>query len=93
MAEVGTSYIERFNCTLRQWCSRFTRKTLGFSKSWNMLEAFLGLAFAHYNWCETHRTLGITPAMAAGLTDHPWTMTELLTKACMSEVRWRAEHE
>ena len=83
MAEVGTSYIERYNCTLRQWNKRFTRKSLGFSKSWTMLKCALGLTFADYNFCRVHRTLRKTPAHFAGITDHAWSMAELLEKACV----------
>lgn len=83
VAEIETTYIERFNGTLRQWCKRLTRKTYAFSKKWEMLEAALALEFAHYNFCRKHRTLKQTPAMAAGLTDHLWSVNELLTVACL----------
>ena len=81
--EIETTYIERFNGTLRQWCKRLARKTYAFSKRWDMLEAMLALNFAHYNFCRKHRTLKITPAMAAGLTDHVWSVEELLEAACL----------
>ena len=81
--EIETTFIERYNGTLRQWCKRMTRKTYAFSKKWDKLEAALGLGFAHYNFCRIHRTLRVTPAMAAGLTDHPWTTAELLEMACL----------
>ena len=48
-----------------------------------MLEAVLAPNFAHYNFCRVHRTLKMTPAMAAGLTDHTWSVTELLENACL----------
>ena len=83
VSEIETTYIERYNGTLRQWCKRMTRKTYAFSKKWDMLEAALALNIAHYNFCRKHRTLKMTPAMAAGLTDHVWTVEELLTAACL----------
>jgi hypothetical protein len=60
------------------------RLTYAFSKKWDNHEAGLGLYFAHFNFCRKHATLHIkgigpqTPAMAHGLTDHVWTMPELL---------------
>ena len=83
VSEIETTYIERFNGTLRQWSKRYTRKTYAFSKKWEMLEAMLALSFAHYNFCRVHRTLKSTPAMAAGLTNHAWSVGELLEEACL----------
>ncbi|MXY67088.1 MAG: IS1 family transposase [Acidobacteriia bacterium] len=82
VSQIETTYIERFNGTLRGWLRRFSRKTYAFSKDWDMLEAALALLFASYNFCKVHTTLRKTPAMAAGLADHPWSMDELLEKAC-----------
>ncbi|MDE0164759.1 MAG: hypothetical protein OXL36_06665 [Bryobacterales bacterium] len=76
-----TTYVERLNGTLRQHCKRFTRKTYAFSKRWRMLEAALGLFFAHYNffWAMKRRKeKPATPAMRAKLTDHVWSLDELL---------------
>ena len=81
--EIETTYIERFNGTLRQWCKRFSRKTYAFSKKWEKLEAALALAFTAHNYRRVHATLRVTPVMAAGLTGHPWTMNELLEEACL----------
>ena len=83
VSQIETTFIERFNGTLRQWCKRMNRKTYSFSKRWDMLEAALALGFAHYNFCRRHGTLKRTQAMAAGLTDRPWTVEELLEKACV----------
>jgi hypothetical protein len=74
----GTSHVERNNGTLRQWCKRLTRLTHAFSKQWANLQATLALHFAHYNFCRIHGPLRITPAMAAGITDHVWGVRELL---------------
>ncbi len=75
---ICTSDIERQNGSLRQWCKRLTRLTYAFSKKWDNLKAALALHFAYYNFCRVHRTLKMTPAMAAGITDQVWTMAELL---------------
>lgn len=74
----GTSHVERKNGSLRQWCKRLTRLTYAFSRSWDNLRAALALHFAYYNLCRIHGSLRITPAMAAGLTDHVWTIDELV---------------
>lgn len=74
----GTSHVERKNGTLRQWCKRLTRLTYAFSKKWGNLKAALALHFAHCNFCRIHGSLRITPAMAAGITDHVWTIAELV---------------
>jgi hypothetical protein len=61
---------------------RFTRLTNGFSKRVDYHLAAVGLYVAHYNFCRVHETLRTTPAMAQRLTDHIWTIGELLT-ACL----------
>ena len=76
---ICTSYIERQNLNIRLFTRRMTRLTNGFSKKWENHEAALTLYFAYYNFCWKHGTLKETPAMAAGLTDHQWTVEELLT--------------
>jgi len=58
-----------------------TRLTNAFSKKLENHRAATALHFAHYNLCRVHQTLRVTPAMAAGLTDHVWTMKELLDAA------------
>ncbi len=60
---------------------RFTRLTNGFSRKAENLKAALALHFAHYNYCRKHRTLKQTPAQAAGLADHQWSIQELLQAA------------
>ncbi len=78
---ICTSHSERSNGTIRCFTKRMGRLTYCFSKKWSNHEAALGLFFAHYNFCRKHRTLkGASPAMAAGLTDHVWTVAELLEK-------------
>ena len=82
VSKIETTFIERFNGTLRQWCRRFTRKGYAHSKNWEMLRRALALHFAHYNFCRVHHTLKTTPAVAAGLAAHPWTMDDLMEAAC-----------
>jgi len=74
----STSHVERKNGTLRQWCKRLTRLTYAFSKKWDNLKAALALHFAHYNFCRIHGSLRITPAMATGVSDHVWSLNELI---------------
>lgn len=73
-----TSHIERQNLTIRMQMRRFTRLTNAFSKKLENLEAALALHFAWYNFVRVHRTLSVTPAMAAGLVSTVWTISELI---------------
>jgi IS1 family transposase len=81
----NTAFIERFQSTLRQFCSRLKRKAYTFSKKIEKLEIFLSLYQGFYNIARPHATLrkesrkNTTPAMAAGLTDHVWSIRELLS--------------
>jgi IS1 family transposase len=78
-AKISTSYIERQNLTMRMSMRRFTRLTNAFSKKVENLAAAVSLHFAYYNYCRVHASLdGKTPAMAAALTDHVWTLDELI---------------
>lgn len=90
---INTSFVERNNLTMRHHSRRLVRKTIAFSKKRERLEQQLHLAFAYYHFVKSH--LGLrqqvrsnhkkyrnrTPAMAAGITDHVWTMPELFSKA------------
>ena len=62
-------------------CKRFARLTLAFSKKLANLKASVALHYAHYNFVRVHRTLRMTPAMAAGVADHLWTVQELIENA------------
>jgi transposase-like protein/IS1 family transposase len=75
---ICTSHVERQNLTMRMQIRRLTRLTNAFSKKWENLWAALCCHFAWYNFCRIHQTLRITPAMAAGITDHVWDLRELL---------------
>lgn len=74
---ICTSHVERSNLTIRTFMKRFTRLALGFSKKLENLAAAVALHVAHYNFCRVHGSLKMTPAMAAGLTDHIWEIEEL----------------
>lgn len=77
--DMSTSYMERWNLTLRMQNRRFTRLTNGFSKKLENHSFMLALTMVYYNFCRKHRSLGgKTPAMAAGLTDYVWTASDLL---------------
>jgi IS1 family transposase len=74
-----TNHAERSNLTLRTMTRRFVRKTINFSKKRENHAHAVAIFVAHYNYCRVHGSLaGKTPAMAAGLTDHVWTVEELL---------------
>jgi IS1 family transposase len=75
---VSTSFVERQNLTMRMHMRRFTRLTNAFSKKLENLKAAVALHFAHYNLVRIHKTLRCTPAMAAGVADRLWSMTDLL---------------
>ena len=81
---ISTSYVERQNLTMRMSMRRFTRLTNGFSKKVENLAAAVSLHFWYYNVARPHQTLTkrnngypTTPAMAAGVTDHVWTLLEI----------------
>jgi len=63
---------------MRMQIRRLTRLTNAFSKKWENLQAAIALHFAYYNFCRVHSSLRVTPAMEAGLTDHVWSLSELL---------------
>jgi hypothetical protein len=60
---------------------RFTRLTNAFSRKLENLRAAVNLHFVYYNFCRVHASLRVTPAMEAGLTDHIWSVAELLGAA------------
>jgi len=83
--KASTSYVERQNLTMRMGMRRFTRLTNGFSKKVENLTAAVSLHFMYYNFARPHQTLTqaakghyrTTPAMAAGVADHVWSLTEV----------------
>ena len=78
LSKISTSYIERQNLTMRMCIRRLTRLTNGYSKKWENLKAAIALHFAWYNFIRVHQTIKTTPAVKAGLTDHVWTLREML---------------
>jgi len=75
---VSTSYVERQNLTMRMSMRRFTRLTNAFSKKLENHVAAVALHFMHYNFARTHQSLRVTPAMAAGVANHPWEIEEIV---------------
>ena len=68
-SHISTSYVERHNLTMRVSMRRFTRLTNAFSKKLANLEHHVAIYFVHYNFCRIHRSLRVTPAMEAGITN------------------------
>jgi len=79
-AHISTSHVERQNLTMRMSMRRFTRLTNAFSKKFDNLQAAVALHFAHYNLVRLHKTLRVTPAMAANVTDRLWSLEELVER-------------
>ncbi len=63
---------------MRMGMRRFTRLTNAFSKKFDNLKHAVALHFMFYNYCRIYQTLRVTPAMAAGLSDHVWELEELV---------------
>jgi len=75
---VSTSHTERQNLTKRMQMRRFTRLTNAFSKKIENHEAAIALHYMHYNFARIHQTLRVTPAMEAGISNHVWTLEEIV---------------
>jgi hypothetical protein len=78
---VSTSYVERYNLTMRMGMRRFTRLTNAFSKKIQNHAAMVAIHAVYYNFVRIHKTLRITPSMAAGLSDHVWSLEDMITMA------------
>lgn len=78
VGRINTAYIERLNATLRTWIPALVRRTRTPSGARLQLEAALFWTGCVYNFCHVHATLAGTPAMAADLTDHVWSIDELI---------------
>ena len=76
--KISTSYVERQNLTMRMSMRRFTRLTNAFSKRIENHAHAIALHFFHYNFCRLHQTLRITPAMAAGVTERLWEVSDIV---------------
>lgn len=90
---VSTSFVERQNLTMRMHMRRFTRLTNAFSKKVENHAHSVALHFMYYNYCRVHKTLRVTPAMEAGLTDHVWSMEELAAIVPMPEAQKRGPYK
>lgn len=75
---ISTSFVERQNLTMRMGMRRFTRLTNGFSKKVENHAYHIALHYMHYNFCRVHQSLRVTPAMEAGVTDHVWSLEEMI---------------
>ncbi len=75
---ICTSHVERQNLTMRMGMRRFTRLTNGFSKKAQNHVWAVSLHFMHYNFCRIHKSLRVTPAMAAGVSNKLWEITDLV---------------
>ncbi|MEO7190915.1 MAG: IS1 family transposase [Vicinamibacterales bacterium] len=75
---ISTSYVERQNLTMRMQMRRFTRLTNAFSKKIEMHVASVALHFMNYNFAQVHGSLRVTPAMEAGVSDHAWSIEEIV---------------
>jgi IS1 family transposase len=90
---VSTSYVERQNLTMRMAMRRFTRLTNGFSKKVENHSAAVALHFMHYNFVRLHQALRVTPAMAAGVTDRVWEISDVVQLLEEWEARIAAEKQ
>ena len=77
-AHISTSYVERSNLTIRMSMRRYTRLTNAFSRRLENHAAAVALNFMVYNFCRIHASLGVTPAMEAGVTDRLWDMEDVV---------------
>src|ERR1700691_3031330 len=79
--DISTSYVERQNLTLRMASKRFARLSNDFSKKLDFHLAAVALYVAFYHLCKTHEALRMTPAIALGIADRPWTIGDLIEAA------------
>lgn len=86
-AHVSTSYVERSNLTMRMHMRRFTRLTNAFSKKIENHAYAVALHMMYYNFVRIHKTLRVTPAMAAGLSDKLWEIGDIVTLIEKAESR------
>lgn len=83
--KISTCFVERQNLTMRMGIRRFTRKSNGFSKKVENHAYAVALHFMFYNFARIHKTLGVTPAMEAGVSDHVWSIEEIVDLAYKKE--------
>jgi len=80
LSQSTTCHAERMNLSLRIFSRRFTRKTLGYSKKLENLRHAVSIFTTYFNFIRKHSAHGLTPAQAAGITDHAWTIEEILAE-------------
>ena len=90
---ISTSYVERQNLTMRMSMRRFTRLTNGFSKKLDNHAYAVALHFMYCNFVRIHQTLRVTPAMEAGLSDHAWSIEELVNVLPETEAKKRGPYQ
>ena len=78
LKHVSTSFVERQNLTMRMHMRRFTRLTNAFSKKVENHAHSVAIHFMYYNFVRIHKTLRVTPAMAAGVTDRLWELEDII---------------
>ncbi len=83
---VSTSYVERQNLTMRMAMRRFTRLTNGFTKKLENHIHALALYFVHYNWIRIHKSLRVSPAMAANISDRLWSWEDIIALIDKAEI-------
>ncbi|HMG87308.1 MAG TPA: IS1 family transposase [Terracidiphilus sp.] len=91
-AHVSTSYVERQNLTMRMSMRRFTRLTNAFSKKVENHGHAIALYFMFYNFCRVHQTLRVTPAMESGLSNHVWSVEELISLLPVKQAKKRGPY-
>jgi hypothetical protein len=89
-SHVSTSFVERHNWTVRTNMRRYTRLSNGFSRKIENHEAAVALNYFVYNFIKIHRTLRVTPAMAAGVTTRLWDVADLVDLLIESESKQAA---
>lgn len=96
LSRANTTFIERCNLTVRMHLRRHTRRTNAFSKTMEGHRTAIALHFAFYHWCRIHESLRVTPSIELGLTNHVWSIEELIETALatpdtepLPEVAWR----
>ena len=96
LSRANTTFIERCNLTVRMHLRRHTRRTNAFSKTMEGHRTAVALHFAFYHWCRIHESLRVTPGMELGLTNHVWSIEELIETALatpdpepLPEVAWQ----
>ena len=89
---ISTSYVERQNLTMRMHMRRFTRLTNAFSKKLENHMHAISLYFMFYNFCKIHKTLRLTPAMAAGITEKLWDIADIVAMIPEEEPKKRGSY-